>query len=154
MTTPRSAPRPIDPPRALMPGARVDHLVANLPRGTSSPAERYVTGLAPGSRRAQAAALVRLARLPGADDPRPGARWKLTPELVDVLRAQLADQAAPATVNRVLSALRGTLHAAWRGGLMDGATYQAARAVRGARGSRLPRGRAVGTEEWRRVFRE
>jgi site-specific recombinase XerD len=80
--------------------------------------------------------------------------WQLTPELIDALRAQLADQAAPATVNRVLSALRGTLHAAWRAGLMDAATYQAARAVRGARGSRLPRGRAVGTEEWRRLFRE
>jgi integrase/recombinase XerD len=37
---------------------------------------------------------------------------------------------------------------------MGAATYQAARAVRGARGSRLPRGRAVGPEEWRRLFRE
>jgi site-specific recombinase XerD len=33
-------------------------------------------------------------------------------------------------------------------------SYQAARDVRGARGSRLPRGRAVGPEEWRRLFRE
>jgi len=119
-----------------------------LAPGTRSPAERYVAGLAPGSRRAQAAALVRLARLArllGADDPRTVAWWKLAPELVDALRAQLADQAAPATVNRVLSALRGTLHAAWRAGLMDAATYQAAR---GARGSRLPGRRAVGMEEW------
>jgi site-specific recombinase XerD len=100
------------------------------------------------------AALVRLARLLGADDPRALAWWKLTPELVDALRAQLANQAAPATVNRVLSALRGTLHAAWRAGLMDAASYHAARDVRGARGSRLPRGRAVGPEEWRRLFRE
>jgi site-specific recombinase XerD len=113
-----------------------------------------VAGLSPGSRRAQAAALVRLARLLGSDDPRAVAWWKLTPELVDALRAQLADQVAPATVNRMLSALRGTLHAAWRAGLMDAATFQAARALRGARGSRLPRGRAVGTEEWRRLFRE
>src|SRR4029450_5941439 len=106
------------------------------------------------SRRAQAAALVRLARLLGGDDPRAVAWWQLTPELIDALRAQLDDQAAPATVNRVLSALRGTLHAAWRAGLMDAATYQAARAGRVARGSRLPRGLAVGPEEWRRVFRE
>ena len=147
-------PSPDQPPRALVPAARASDLVAALPPGTRSPAERYVAGLAPGSRRAQAAALVRLARLLGADDPRAVAWWKLTPELIDALRAQLADQAAPATVNRVLSALRGTLHAAWRAGLMDAATYQAARAVRGARGSRLPRGRAVGTEEWRRLFRE
>jgi site-specific recombinase XerC len=37
---------------------------------------------------------------------------------------------------------------------MDAASYQGARAVRGARGSRLQRGRAVGSEEWRRLFRE
>jgi integrase/recombinase XerD len=84
----------------------------------------------------------------------PVAWWKLTPEVVDAIRAQLVDQGAPATANRVLSALRGTLRAAWRAGLMDAAAYQAARDVRGARGSRLPRGRAVGTEEWRKLFRE
>jgi integrase len=119
-----------------------------------SPAESYVAGLAPGSRRAQAQALVRIARLLGRDDPRAVAWWKLTPELIDTLRAQLADQGAPATVNRVLSALRGTLRAAWRAGMMDAASYHAARDVRGARGSWLPRGRAIGPEELRRLFRE
>jgi site-specific recombinase XerC len=38
--------------------------------------------------------------------------------------------------------------------MMDAAGYHAARDVRGARGSRLPRGRAVAPEEWRRLFRE
>jgi site-specific recombinase XerD len=129
-------------------------LVAVTPPASSSPAEAYVAGLAPGSRRAQAAALVRLARLLGADDPRRLAWWQITPPIVDAIRAQLSDEAAPATVNRLLSALRGTLRAAWRAGLMDAAAYQAARDVKGARGSRLPRGRAVGTEEWRKLFRE
>jgi site-specific recombinase XerD len=113
-----------------------------------------VAGLAPGSRRAQAQALVRIARLLGSDDPRAVAWWKLTPEVIDAIRAQLVDHGAPATANRVLSALRGTLWAAWRAGMMDAASYHAARDVRGARGSRLPRGRAVGPEEWRRLFRE
>jgi len=129
-------------------------LVAATPPASSSPAEAYVAGLAPGSRRAQAAALVRLARMLGADDPRRVAWWQITPPIVDAIRAQLSDEAAPATVNRLLSALRGTLRAAWRAGLMDAAAYQAARDVKGARGSRLPRGRAVGTEEWRKLFRE
>ena len=129
-------------------------LVAATPPASSSPAEAYVAGLAPGSRRAQAAALVRLARLLGADDPRRVVWWQITPPIVDAIRAQLSDEAAPATVNRLLSALRGTLRAAWRAGLMDAAAYQAARDVKGARGSRLPRGRAVGTEEWRKLFRE
>src|SRR5262249_36891778 len=128
-------------------------VAAPLP-ASSSPAEAYVAGLAPGSRRAQAAALVRLARMLGADDPR-GVVWcQIPPPIVDAIRAQLSDEAAPATVNRVLSALRGPLRAAWRAGLMDAAAYQAARDVKGARGSRLPRGRAVGTEEWRKLFRE
>ena len=140
--------------RGIASRARTGALVAPLPPGTRSPAESYVAGLAPGSRRAQAQALVRIARLLGSDDPRAVAWWKITPEVVDAVRAQLVDQGAPATANRVLSALRGTLRAAWRAGLMDAATYQAARDVRGARGSRLPRGRAVGPEEWRRLFRE
>src|SRR5262249_32983206 len=38
--------------------------------------------------------------------------------------------------------------------MMDAASYHAARDVRGARGSRMPRGRAVAPEEWRRLFRE
>ena len=129
-------------------------LVAALPAGALSPAASYVAGLAPGSRRAQAQALVRISRMLGSDDPRAVAWWKLTPELVDALRAQLVGHGAPATANRVLSALRGTLRASWRAGLMDAAAYQSARDVRGARGSRLPRGRAVGPEEWRRLFRE
>src|SRR5262249_62429715 len=37
--------------------------------------------------------------------------------------------------------------------MMDAASYHAARDVRGARGSWLPRGRAVAPEEWRRLFR-
>jgi integrase/recombinase XerD len=154
MTSARQARRPIPPHRRIVSRARAGALVAALPPGTRSPAESYVAGLAPGSRRTQAQALVRIARLLGSADPRAVAWWKLTPEVVDAIRAQLIDQGAPATVNRILSALRGTLRAAWRSGLMDAASYHAARDVRGARGSRLPRGRAVGPEEWRRLFRE
>jgi hypothetical protein len=71
-----------------------------------SPAETYVAGLAPGSRRAQAQALVRIARLLGSADPRAVAWWRLTPEVVDAVRAQLVDRGAPANANRILSALR------------------------------------------------
>ena len=56
--------------------------------------EAYVAGLAPGSRQAQAQALVRIARLLGSDDPRAVAWWKLTPEVVDAIRAQLVQQGA------------------------------------------------------------
>jgi site-specific recombinase XerD len=154
MTTPPTPPPPNAQPEGLVSRARGEALVAALPPGTPSPAEAYVAGLAPGSQRAQAHALVRIARLLGSEDPRAVAWWQLTPPIVDAIRAQLIGQGAPATVNRILSALRGALRAAWRAGLMDAAAYQAARDVKGARGSRLPRGRAVGAEEWRRLFRE
>src|SRR5262245_28860489 len=154
MTATPKPPRPNAQPAGIASRARARALVAALSPGTRSPAESYMAGLSPGSRRAQGQALVRIARLLGSDDPRAVAWWKFTPEVVDAIRAQLVDHGAPATTNRVLSALRGTLRAAWRSGLMDAAAYQAARDVRSARGSRLPRGRAVGSEEWRRLFRE
>src|SRR5438552_1810331 len=103
-----------------------------------SPATDYIAGLAPGSRRAQAAALVRVATLLGIPDPERVPWGELRPAHVDWLRAQLAEQAAPATCNRILSALRGTLRAAWRAGAMEAGTFQACRDVRGVRGSRLP----------------
>src|SRR4029453_7667137 len=119
MTTPPKAPRPKAQPRGIVSRGPAGGLVAALPPGTRSPAESYVAGLAPGSRRAQAQALVRIARLLGSDDPRAVAWWKLTPEVVDAIRARLVDHGAPATANRVLSALRGALRAAGRAGLLD-----------------------------------
>ncbi len=121
---------------------------------TSSPASDYIASLAPGSRRAQGAALVRVASLLRIRDPNRVPWHELRPAHVDWIRAQLADQAAPATCNRILSALRGVLRAAWRAGLIDAASYQAARDVRGVKGSRLPRGRAVEREEWHKLFAE
>jgi hypothetical protein len=108
MTTSRPVDGPIAPGRGLVSGARAGDLVASLPPDTRSSAELYVAGLAPGSRRAQAQALVRIARLLGSDDPLGGRlvaahpSWPLpsAPKLV---------RSAPATASRVLSALRGTL---------------------------------------------
>src|SRR5262245_64901739 len=109
MTSPRKhhMPRKGKPPaqNALTTARRTGVLLVAVPPPGSSVAEMYVVGLAPGSRRAQAAALVRLARMLGADDPRRVAWWQITPPIVDAIRAQLSDEAAPATVNRVLSAL-------------------------------------------------
>src|SRR5437870_1470424 len=85
----------------------------------------------------------------------PAVPWgELRPAHVDFVRAQLAEHAAPATCNKILSALRGTLRAAWRAGHMEAAVYQLCIDTKGVKGSRLPRGRAVEPEEWRRLFRE
>lgn len=59
----------------------------------------------------------------------------------------MAEQFAPATTNKALSAVRGVLKAAWRLGLIDTDAYQRATDVDGVRGSRLPAGRALGSGE-------
>ena len=142
-----------------VPALRPSTVASTTPRATS-PAAVYVASLAPGSRRAQAAALVKIARLLGKENPESVPWGELTPAHVDALRVLLVDggadgiQGAPATVNRHLAALKGTLRAAWRAGEMDAATYLACKDVRGVKGSRLPRGRAIEPEEWRRLFKE
>ncbi|MCS5452276.1 tyrosine-type recombinase/integrase [Enterobacter huaxiensis] len=59
---------------------------------------------------------------------------------------------ATATVNTYLSALKGVAKEAWMLKLMDVENFQHIRAVRNLRGSRLPRGRALSSEEIRALF--
>lgn len=59
------------------------------------------------------------------------------------LRAALAREYKPATVNKMLSALRGTLRAAWQLGQMTAEDWQRAAAVKSVRGETLPSGRAA-----------
>ncbi|CAI9405019.1 tyrosine-type recombinase/integrase [Lelliottia sp. T2.26D-8] len=59
---------------------------------------------------------------------------------------------ATATVNTYLSALKGVAKEAWMLKLMDVESFQHIRAVRNLRGSRLPRGRALPSEEIRKLF--
>jgi integrase len=71
---------------------------------------------------------------------------------MDALRSELANRYAPATANRMLAAVRGTLRAAWELGQMDTDSYQRALSTRSVRGETLPRGRAVSQGELRALF--
>ncbi len=59
------------------------------------------------------------------------------------IRAALAQHYRPATTNKMLSALRGTLKAAWLLGQMTAEDFQRAIDIKGVRGETLPSGRAA-----------
>lgn len=119
--------------------------VADLP-ADRTPALVYLAGLAPGARRTMRQALNMLAAelTAGACDavscPWAALRFQHTA----ALRSWLAARYAPATANKMLSALRGTLRAARELGLMTADDYQAAAGVRSIPGGNAdPRGRAL-----------
>jgi site-specific recombinase XerD len=74
-------------------------------------------------------------------------------EHAQVVRRILVERYAPATANKVLSALRGVAREAWRLGLIDAETHARIRDVPGIRGSRLPAGREVPIRELANLFR-
>jgi site-specific recombinase XerD len=68
------------------------------------------------------------------------------------VRTALAERYRPATVNKMLSALRGVLKQAWRLGLMDAEAYRRAADVENVRSSNLLSGRALPGDEIARLF--
>jgi site-specific recombinase XerD len=69
-----------------------------------------------------------------------------------LIRSALAEAYAPATANKMLSALRGVLKECFRLGYTTAEDYQRARDLPSVRGSTLPKGRALSGEELRRLF--
>jgi site-specific recombinase XerD len=68
------------------------------------------------------------------------------------VRATLAERHAPATVNKMLSALRRVLKEAWRLGQMDAESYHAAADVTSVRSTTGLRGRGLTPAELARLF--
>ena len=71
---------------------------------------------------------------------------------VQALRAVLMEQAAAATVNHVLAAVRGTMREAFNLGQIDADTLTRITAVKNVPGSRLPAGRHLEAGEIIRLF--
>jgi site-specific recombinase XerD len=80
-------------------------------------------------------------------------RWSgLRSEVISVVRALMLEKRySPATINTTLSALKGVAHAAWQLKQLKTEEYQRIRDVKGVRGSRLPRGRALSDREVSRL---
>ena len=113
------------------------------------PAAVYLAGLSPKGRLTMRQALdVVAGALCGEDANALTCNWsRVRFQHVAALKAQLSEQYAPATVNKLLSALRGTLKAAWRLGDMSAEQYHLAASVENVKAERLPAGRHVASGE-------
>jgi site-specific recombinase XerD len=113
----------------------------------------YLTSLGSSkSRRTMLAALVLVADALGAVSPH-AIRWgALRYPHVAALRTRLAERCAPASVNKVLSAVRGVAREAMRLGQLDAGEYTKIADVEGLRGTRLPAGRHIALSELVSLF--
>ena len=110
----------------------------------TNPAIAYLAGLAKSGRDTMQGTLNKVARMLGFADIHSAPWSALRFEHITAIRTKLQDDgAAPATVNKTLSALRGVLECAWKLGLIDAETYQRARAVKNVTGTTLPAGRSA-----------
>jgi site-specific recombinase XerD len=70
----------------------------------------------------------------------------------EAIRAKLAEGYAPATANKMLSAMKGVLKSSWRLGFMSADERDRASEVEPVRGTRLPPGRSIPRGELRSLF--
>lgn len=118
------------------------------------PAAVYLARLAPSGRRTMRGALNMVAgMLTGGQVDAMAFPWhQLRYEHTQGIRAALAERYAPATANKHLSALRGTLKAAWRLGLVSAEDYERACDLEPVRGTTLPAGRRLDRGEITALF--
>ena len=110
--------------------------VFDLP-SSMRPALVYLAGLSRGSHRSQTGALAEASTLltRGQCDPDSLPWHKLTFAHTNALRALLAERHSASYANKILSAVRGALKAAWQLGLMDADAYMRAAAMKRIEGS-------------------
>lgn len=123
-------------------------LSAPLPL-TQHPAAVYLSQLAPSSRRTMRQALNAIASMltNGQCDAMTLDWSKLRYQHTSALAAVFRDKYAPATANRMLSALRRVLKEARRLKLMDADDYDSAVDVKGIKSTQMLRGRALSEAE-------
>jgi len=144
-------------------GIQADNLGAPivLPPGSAVPvaADRnpacvYLASLAAGSRRTMRHALDTIASLVNPSLIAETVPWhRVEYQHVMAIRARLVDHGyAPSMINKMLSAFRGTLRAAFNLGLMNSDQFMRAAGVKAVRGSRVTAGRALEARELRALY--
>lgn len=121
-------------------------LVAGTRRSNQNPAVVYLARLSLGSRPAMARALDMIAQIVTDDEEadRNDVPWHaIRCQHTEAIRSVLAERYAHSTANKMLSALRQTLKAAWKLGLMSAEEYHQAASVESVNGETVPAGRVV-----------
>ena len=123
-------------------------------RNDDNPARLYLASIGQGSQWGMRQALETIAQFLSDDrhDAESFPWWEVRYRDSAAVRTFLAKRYKPATVNKMLSALRGVLKQSWRLGYMDADTYQRAADVENLRGSTVPRGRALAGGELAQLF--
>jgi len=128
---------------------------------SENPAAMYLGGLRgavgtfAGSQRTQLHGLNRVARMLAGDDATAlTIDWaSISPAVLAAIRARLVEESAPATVNRLQSAMKGVLKAAWQLGQIDADTRDRCLDVlKAVKSRREPSGRHMGDEELETLF--
>jgi site-specific recombinase XerD len=122
----------------------------NLARADHNAAAMYLVGLSETGRYTMAQALNTIANLlsdgsaTSENFPWHGLRF----QHVTALRAKLESAGyKPATINKMLAAIRGTIRAAWLDGQLSAEDYQKAVSVKSVKSSELPAGRELQSGE-------
>lgn len=120
-----------------------------------NPAAIYLASLRPVGRRGMQRALTAIVETVngGPGDPLAFPWHNLRFQHTQALRAKLAERYRPATVNHMLSALRGVLSQAENLGLISADDYRRTTKIKGIRGETLPKGRALDGEEIKRLLK-
>ena len=146
-------PRHADLPAPPAAGGRLSPLSGPLP-ADRHPARVYLASLSPGSKRTMRAALERIAGLVSAGRadafslPWHELRYRHTA----AIRAALAEEFAPATANKMLSAMRGVIKECWRLGYIGAEERDRACDLDPVRGRALPKGRSISSGERKALF--
>ena len=136
----------------IVPRPQEDLILSRPTSLDQNPAAVYLSDKAETSRRVLLSDLRAISALIGADTPFSVNWGAFRYQHTTMVRAALVTTRSDTTVNRMLSALKGVLKAAWLLDQMSAEDYHKSAAVKGVKATILPAGREILPDELARLF--